>query len=601
MGALGALQGLALWAILDPWPRDPRRAALALALVFLVVVAGLVVHFARTGRDRARLLALASATGGLFAAVALWVGWQLPEVDAPFEGDSNRVWTWGLAAGIALYALGPFLQIHQRSGRLRFPYPALYRHSWNNAFVAGLGGMLAGVLWAVLALWGSLFRLIGIPFFAELFEEGFFAFPVTGAALGYGVAAAFESEATIVRLREIGQSLLRAILPLVAAVTLGFLGSLSFTGLAPLFATSSAAAILIAWLAVFVLLVNAEYLDGETRPPYGAALRRLVEAGVLVSPALAGIALHAVRLRVDQYGLTPDRVFAAVLAGVLGLYVLGYAGAVIARGEPWLPAIRRVNVTLAFVVIGVALALHTPMLDPIAWSTRSQLARLASGRTRAADFDFGALRFQLGRRGYDALLRLAEQPPGDDAATVAERIRTALDVGSYVEWQEAAAAVGPPAFALLPEGAPWPNGLERAVRRQKTSGWELRHCSATHTCLVIALDLDADGREEALVLPGDTGIWSEIAALSEVEPGEWRPLGRLKSGVAGPSSEQVRAWLDAAREGRARAVVPHHQDLELAGSRFRLLADEPSPPPRPCPEPAPSSSSGSASQRSPRC
>jgi hypothetical protein len=96
-----------------------------MALVFFVVLSALVLHFARSGRDGTRLLALAVSTGLVFAVVSLWIGWQLPPKGAGFEGDASRVSTWILASGVALYALGPFLQIYQVTGTPRFPYSEL--------------------------------------------------------------------------------------------------------------------------------------------------------------------------------------------------------------------------------------------------------------------------------------------------------------------------------------------------------------------------------------------------------------------------------------------------------------------------------------------
>jgi hypothetical protein len=59
MAAIGALQGFVLWLLRTRWPSAPQAAAVYMALVFFVIVSALVLHFARTGRDSTRLLALA--------------------------------------------------------------------------------------------------------------------------------------------------------------------------------------------------------------------------------------------------------------------------------------------------------------------------------------------------------------------------------------------------------------------------------------------------------------------------------------------------------------------------------------------------------------
>jgi len=52
---LGLGQGLALWTLYQRWPKSPPGLTVAFVLATFVVVSGMVVHFAWTGRDRGRL------------------------------------------------------------------------------------------------------------------------------------------------------------------------------------------------------------------------------------------------------------------------------------------------------------------------------------------------------------------------------------------------------------------------------------------------------------------------------------------------------------------------------------------------------------------
>jgi hypothetical protein len=181
LAALGAAQGLALWQVHARWPEE-QVEPLLVAAIWAVVASGLVLHLARTGARRLRLALLASAVGLAFGAFAWWVAAQLPATTSRAAGDASRVWTWSLASWVALFVLGPSLQIHQATRRWRFPHAGLYRSSWRNLFVVVLGGAVTAVLRVVLALWGALFDLIGIEFFRQLFtEEPAFAYPATGA------------------------------------------------------------------------------------------------------------------------------------------------------------------------------------------------------------------------------------------------------------------------------------------------------------------------------------------------------------------------------------------------------------------------------------
>jgi hypothetical protein len=561
MSSIGGVQGLVLWLIVEHWPKELSRAGIAFALVTFLLVSALVLHFARSGEKLRRLVALAAGTAGVFALIALWVGWPFPLTAARYHGDEQRVWTFVFASGIAIYVLGPFVQIFQRSGRRVFPYPDLYRHAWNNLFIAALGGLYLGAVWVLLLLWGSLFDLVGIESFHNLFQKRPFVFAVTGAALGYGVAVGHESHRVIATLRSLTQALFRAIEPMLAAVTLGFLATLPFTGLESLFAADSAATIVMGWVAVHVVFLNAVYLDGSERPPYAPLVRCLVEAGTLAAPALAAIAIYAVALRVGQHGLTPERVFALVISTVLTLYALGYAAAVVLRGEPWLPRLRQVNVALAWVVIALAILLHTPLLDPPRLSLRSQLDRLARGAVSPENFDYAFLRFKLGQAGYTALEKLSAD--GVSATYVAR----ALSIDNYSQWTEkdpggtSALVFKPlPADSVLPDLLIW--GLKRSLAT-------LAYCEVSRPCVVVGVDLDGDGAAEYVLSQSHGPRINYVLALDATR-GVWQAVGQLRV-----PQELVRwdGWREALATGRAVIVPSRYGDVEVDGQRLRFSAD----------------------------
>ena len=112
-------------------------------------------------------------------------------------------------------------------------------------------------------------------------------------------------------------------------------------------------------------------------------------------------------LRILQYGFTPERYYAIVFAIVLGGYSVGYAWSVVRAGSVWLGNIRRFNVALSVVVLGLALALHSPLMDPLKRSAEDQERRFLNGAVDVKHFDFGSMRFELGHHGQAVLDRLA--------------------------------------------------------------------------------------------------------------------------------------------------------------------------------------------------
>ena len=102
-------------------------------------------------------------------------------------------------------------------------------------------------------------------------------------------------------------------------------------------------------------------------------------------------------MRIQQYGLSVDRIHAAFLVIVTGIWGLGYAGAVLLRR--WPSAIGRINTVSALTLAALVAAMNSPILDPYRLAADNQVDRLLSGQITPADFDYLYLRFSLGRYG----------------------------------------------------------------------------------------------------------------------------------------------------------------------------------------------------------
>src|SRR5690606_2556383 len=119
------------------------------------------------------------------------------------------------------------------------------------------------------------------------------------------------------------------LLPLLAAILLGFLASLPLVSLEPLWNTRSPATLLLAAAALLVFLINSSYQDGDAEWTASRIRRYAVVLGALELLPLAGLAAWAVWLRVDQYGWTVERILAAAVVLLVAGYALGYAVAVL--------------------------------------------------------------------------------------------------------------------------------------------------------------------------------------------------------------------------------------------------------------------------------
>jgi hypothetical protein len=420
----------------------------------------------------------------------------------------------------------------------------------------------------VLLLWGALFDLVDVELFSELFSEELFIYTVSGAAAGFGIAVGRDSQRVIGTLRGITLAVFRSLLPLTSFVALLFVATLPFTGLDPLWETGHASSILLAWIGLTVLFLNAVYQDGSSDPPYPRALVWVVEAALLSMVLYAGIALYGTGLRIQQYGLTPTRFYALLFGAVLGLYAIGYAAAVLLRSQPWLAGVRRVNLVMALVVVALGLLLHTRLLDPISWSAQNQFTRLVEGRVEAEDFDFAYLRFKLGRAGARRLVALEDLDAHPQIAAIREAIHRVREAGSYWDWQQHhGPQLRPQDFVVHPPGTEWPEGLFDAMRR--AAGFALqRPCHEGDHCAVFPVDVDGEAGDEYVVLLGATD-WSQLFVFRKGDLGAWMYFGKYEFADAAerPDADAIR---DAIRQSRIETRPSPYLDLWIGGRRFRM-------------------------------
>jgi len=385
---------------------------LALALTLPTVLA-----LTLTRLNEPRLWQHVAALTCVQCVMIAWANWNTA---APHV-DKTPIWL-PLAAGVALglFVALPWLQGRQRHGHWRIPYADLFELAWHNALCLLLALIFTGIGWAILMLGAELFALVDITVFRELVRSEPFVRPASSVLFMLGMLIARSQHKPVQMLRQILFALCKGLLPVVAAIAVLFAASLLFTGLEPLWQTGHAAGILTLLIALLVLLTNAVWQDGHagaSRPaPYARFLRWLVELGLLILPVYATLTLVALGLRIDQYSWTVGRVFGVLVALLASGYALGYAAAVL-RGWPkraetsgWLAPIAPVNQALSWTIILLAVLVNTPVLDAYRISAASQVARLRADMTLLDGEVLRYLRFGNGRRGYEALQALRDDP-----------------------------------------------------------------------------------------------------------------------------------------------------------------------------------------------
>lgn len=546
----GLAQGLLLYGLFKAgeakvWPATQRELYAALWMVVLFVP---FVVQAGASALRFRTLAIwkgvAVVTVAALAAYGVWSG------DAAAKGiDALKPQTFCAIA--ALLFIGHHLVQPADMERRRIArFPTYFDVTWKHGVQAVLSLGFTGAFWLLLFLASALFKLIGIKAIEALIQHEAFAFPATAVMFAAAVQLTDVRAALVRGVRTVALTLLAWLLPLMALIAAAFLLTLPFTGLEPLWKTKSATAILLTADAFLILLTNAAYQDGTEKT---AVLLKWAArlAGVLLAP-ITVLAAYGLSLRIGQYGLSPDRIIAAACVLVAAGYAVGYTLAAVRPGA-WMKALEAINIAMAFGVIVVLLALLTPVADPRRLSVKDQVARLESGKVKAADFDYVALRFDDGRYGREALQALRRHR--DPAVRIKATDAAGLEYRPY-DNEMSTTSARYAATRVFPVG----QALPKSFAEQAWGDESAPYCrNGDRRCRAVLIDTDGDGAAEVLLGGGAVLDVYKVGAN-----GVWKKVGRARSECGGPDEKALEAG-----DVHVAPSTPS-QDLVVGGKRMRI-------------------------------
>lgn len=558
----GLLQGGLVYAFVQGWlGSEPQARAPWLSL--LLAVSLFAMMSALQLRDRlwwASLAVVGAVTAGLNFSVVWFMGdrW-LPRI----------WWPWLLAQGALLLVVLAWVQALLQHRSLRHvPYASLFTHAWNNAMVIGFVTKFVGLCWSVLGLWAGLFALLKVKLFVTTFTQPLFVCLATGGMVGVGLVLARGQPKPLRMLLQLALALCKLLLPLLSLVVVLFVLFLPFTGVQSLWETRKAAPLLMGVWLWMLLFVNAVYQDGAaSEEPYPAPVRALIGAALVAMPVLAGLALWAVCLRVQQYGWTHERVWAVVMAAVLLLYAVGYAVMAVRSWQgPWLEGVQRLNPAMSWLVLALLVLLHTPLLDPYRLGAASQRERLRQSTAPVSLADLDSLRWDHGRHGLPALQSLQSEA----------RFAT----GEVAQWlAQVLVATERMTRAPRPEAPPQPlaGHLELAPGHERPAqDWwaaietpplrdHLAHCPREDVrCLVLQLPLERQGPPLPLVCRLG-GYTTSCQVFGPQAQGGWKRVGQLAWG--GLSSEGRAQLAQAVQEGQLSVQTPRWNDVVVTGAQ----------------------------------
>jgi hypothetical protein len=468
----------------------------------------------------------------------------------------------------------PFVQSRLAAGRWTLDYQPLFTFAWRNIIGLAEATLFTALLWAILGLWQTLFHMLGIDFFRELFTKPIFVYPVTAIAFGCALHLIGSIDRLVSAVLEQVLNVLKwlatvagVLLTLFTIALIARLPGLVYTG------HRAIGAGWLLWLvAVVVLFLNAAYRDGRVERPYPKGIAQALRFCVPLMVVVAATAFYALMVRTEHYGLTLERVWAFIVASAALIYALGYAAAAFRKG-PWLGAIARVNVIVALaLLVAVGLAL-TPVLSPYRLAANSQYQLVLEGRYEPPDpkargtAAFAYLRDsagEYGRRKLELLSKLQNHP---DAARLREWAAQALKQKSPWERQFPPSVDPKDVMARL---AIYPAGraLEGDLAQTLGSDWASRSFFAPNypgTVAGIFADLDGDGVDEFILLaPGGGPVYRNRS-------GHWVHIGqaywRRPMSAPGGLWDAIHAELD---KGAIAVTEPEWKDLSVGTYRFRI-------------------------------
>jgi hypothetical protein len=312
----------------------------------------------------------AASIGGAILAILVTILMQLCAMRFASMMDMTTA-IWPFVASIVLTNIPlPFWIAHQR-GQWR-NYDVLFSEAWAIALRAGVASLFTGLVWLLIYLFDLLLSLVGVTVIAMLLEFNVVPYLITGGLFGLGLAVVQELSDVIgphLILR-----LLRLLVPITLFVVVIFLLAVPLNGFSNLFNGWSVGLTMLSMVAVAATLITAVVDQRDDAASNSRFLQRAarVLAGLLVLVALLGA--FAIFLRARQYGWTPDRIFAAMVA-VLALGYGGQYALASLRSGDWMARIRQANVTMALATIVLAAISLTPILNAERISANSQLAQ----------------------------------------------------------------------------------------------------------------------------------------------------------------------------------------------------------------------------------
>jgi hypothetical protein len=596
---IGALQGLLLWwlsgALTDrTWPAT--SAAWYTTLLLSVVFLPPIIYGLSPWAGRPRTWILVAVAGLLLVGAGVHHGRHIELMPITEPSGGVAAFPLALLALVFLFHAVPFAQVYLDTGRWRPDYSLLFSHTWRNALQLALAGLFTGVFWILLRLGLELFDMIGIHTPKALFsEDPRLSLLVAAIVYGVGFHMAGSADRLLLALRQQVLTLLKW-LALVATLIL-VLFTVALVMRAPSLIAEHKHVVRASWLLwltiITVYLYNAAYQDGRNPEPYPAVAGKILRYAAPLLTLMSGMALYALIVRVNAYGLTVARIWALLVALIALGYATTYAWASLRPG-PWMGGMGRANVGVALALLAALALLLSPALPPEQLAARSMAWHLANDPRAITSENLRALRFESGVYGIEQLQSLASARTSN--GVLRTLVTSTLAVQRPYPWRDIATP-RVDGGALVFETFPTGSVVDEELRTAITSGMSAyfpaylgpevdpdsrpvpkldangnllirsAECTAKAPCPVLFIDLDNDRNPEVVT------FYSGFPHAFRQQDSHWSPL-ELSLAKSTPCSSCSDARLMAElRSGHYQTLNPEWKTLEIGGKRWAVVSE----------------------------
>ncbi|MCJ8311923.1 MAG: DUF4153 domain-containing protein [Pseudomonadales bacterium] len=405
--AVSFVQGVLLYFVYksatgNVWPYIQPQAFLPILSVLLVIPTATILLYQAKNIKKVLLGLLG------FAVVVMLIGFYSGYQLLPFnelESNSGKVYLpFFLLLFVSTFLFCVYLNVWVSDKKIEFSQLSIV--SWRYCVIIILAVVFTGIAYGLLVLCASLFDMVGLSIFKDIFYESWFIFPFLFSALGFFIVLLKDQNKITDSIAYILVLLSTYLLVLVSVISIMFLVVLPFTGFDKLWESNFGASLMITLQCFVLLLFNMVYSAKEQK--LNRVFEWIIKIALSVLVFYSLLSIYAVVIRIDQYGLTVSRLYAITLCLLLLALNLAYMVSMIVKYKTWLVNLHKVNVGFAMVLFVLSILISSPFLDFRKISVNSQLARLDQSTIDVLDIDGSYFKRHFARPCYLALQTLEQ-------------------------------------------------------------------------------------------------------------------------------------------------------------------------------------------------